>query len=249
MKTRWFLTISVIAVIAIISACSNDVDPKFKYDEAAIIPGECIRTLTLGFNDRFRITGDYDGQLGFMVELSIMAMSDKVLISDNVYRLVPKASIIDGFGDDASSVKGAYEQIYTEYRAKFGSNPDNEFITTVYYRDGLVITADKEFAGIPAGENLASILRVFPDCLKDYTPIPTIDAPQGYLPLKMAIPFKWWIGDLGVVEENVHFEVEMPVKVGMMLTLLRDRLTNPDAEMQFRDEVLTAQFTIPRNLH
>lgn len=249
MKTRWFLSISAIAVITITSACTSAIDPKYECDEVAIIPGECIKDYSFEFNNSFRITGDYDGRLGFMIELTMKALEDEDYISAEKYRIVPKSSIIDGFGADASNVRVAYENIYTEYRAKFGPDPDNEFITTVYYRDGLVITADKEFAGIPAGENLASILRVFPDCLKDYTPIPTIDAPQGYYPLKMTMPLKWWIGDLDVVEENVHFEVEMPVKVGLMLTLLRDRLTNPDAEMQFRDEVLTGSFTLPRGLH
>ena len=248
---RPFSIVSFVAVCYIIISCTAYLpDPKqnHDYDSVAIIPGECIRGPWIESGNNFRVTGDYDGHLGLLMQLSLNVALDSEITTDNVYRLVPRASIIEAFGEDAAKVKNAYQEIFNEYRAHFGENPDNALVSTVYYCGGLVITANKEFAGIPAGENLASILHVFPDYLKESVPIPTIDVPDDYIPLQLNNPIKFWIDDHEIVDELVEFEVRMPVKIGMMLTLLRDRITNPSAEMQFTDEVLTGYFAIPRGL-
>lgn len=247
-----FYAIICVTACLIISSCKSTIAPSESsnpdYDPVAIIPGECIRGPWLESGNSFRVTGDYDGQLGFLIQLSLNVAIDSDLMSDNTYRLFPRASVIESFGQDASQVKAAYEEIFNEYRARCGEKPDNALVSTVYYCGGLVITANKEFAGISAGENLAPILHVFPDYLKESVPIPTIAVPDDYIPLQLNNPIKFWIDDYEVVDELVEFEVRMPVKIGMMLTLLRDRITNPSAKMQFTDEVLTGHFAIPRGL-
>lgn len=249
---RSFPIVFAVAVCFIAGCTSQRPDPlpNRAYDPEAIviIPGECIRGPWIEYGNSFRVTGDYDGHLGFLIQLGLNVAIDSDLMADNTYRLFPRASVIESFGEDASQVKAAYEEIFNEYRALCGEKPDNALVSTVYYCGGLVITANKEFAGIPAGENLASILHVFPDYLKESVPIPTIDVPDDYIPLQLNNPIKFWIDDYEVVDELVEFEVRMPVKIGMMLTLLRDRITNPSAEMQFTDEVLTGHFAIPRGL-
>ena len=248
---RPFSIVSFVAVCYIITSCTAYLpDPKqnHDYDSVAIIPGECIRGPWIESGNNFRVTGDYDGHLGFLMQLSLNVALDSEMTTDNDYRLVPRASIIEAFGEDAAKVKNAYQEIFNEYRAHFGENPDNALVSTVYYCGGLVITANKEFAGIPAGENLAPILHVFPGYLKESVPIPTIDVPENYIPLQLNNPIKFWIDGYEVVDDLVEFEVRMPVKIGMMLTLLRDRITNPSAEMQFTDEILTGHFAIPRGL-
>ena len=241
---------SFIAVCFIITSCKPELaPPEPDYDQVAIIPGECIRSTRLEYGNSFRVTGDYDGHLGFLIQLSLDLALDRDMIADNSYCLVPQASVIEAFGEDAPLVKDAYGNIYNEYRACIGEKPNNALISTVYYCGGLVITANKSFAGLPAGENLASIIHVFPDFLQEYTPIPTIYVPTNYIPLQLINPIKFWIDNYEVVDEIVEFEVAIPVRIGMMLTLIRDRLTNPSAEMQFQDVVLTGHFAIPRGLH
>ena len=249
---RSFPIVFAVAVCFIAGCTSQRPDPlpNRAYDPEAIviIPGECIRGPWIEYGNSFRVTGDYDGHLGFLIQLGLNVAIDSDLMADNTYRLFPRASVIESFGEDASQVKAAYEEIFNEYRARCGEKPDNALVSTVYYCGGLVITANKEFAGIPAGENLAPILHVFPDYLKESVPIPTIAVPDDYIPLQLNNPIKFWIDDHEIVDELVEFEVRMPVKIGMMLTLLRDRITNPSAEMQFTDEVLTGHFAIPRGL-
>lgn len=248
-----FSIVPFVAVCYIITSCTSyfpdPLSDRVNEPEAiVIIPGECIRGPWIESGNSFRVTGDYDGHLGLLMQLSLNVALDSEMTTDNVYRLVPRASIIEAFGEDAAQVKNAYQEIFNEYRAHFGENPDNALVSTVYYCGGLVITANKEFAGIPAGENLAPILHVFPDYLKESVPIPTIDVPENYIPLQLNNPIKFWIDGYEVVDDLVEFEVRMPVKIGMMLTLLRDRITNPSAEMQFTDEILTGHFAIPRGL-
>ena len=44
--------------------------------------------------------------------------------------------------------------------------------------------------------------------------------------------------------ETVNVHIEIPVKVGLFLNYLKDNKTNPDAQMLFRDEVLTCDFSM-----
>ena len=240
----------LVACIFLFYGCATNNVPRkpSECDPAIIIPGECVAPSGIGFNNSFRLTGDYDGHLGLMVDFSLNTSLQTTIISETAYQLMPGANIFETFGSDARQVKTAFKNIYDEYRSILGSNPVNGAISTVYYAGGIVITANKEFAGIPAGENLAPLLRVFPECLEQYTPIPTIDAPEGYLPLPMTTPIKFRVDDFDVTEEIVVFQVEIPVKIGMMLTLLRDRLSDPDAKMQFNDVVFTSSFMTPRGL-
>ena len=112
-----------------------------------------------------------------------------------------------------------------------------------------VLPADKTFAGIPAGENLASIVHFYPNSDYLYKRIPSVDVPDGFFTLREGIWFTFVIEDFEVVTEDVNFHIEIPVKVGMLLNLLHDRLTDPDAQMQFKDEVLVGDILIPRGLH
>lgn len=44
--------------------------------------------------------------------------------------------------------------------------------------------------------------------------------------------------------DKVTLKVEIPVRVGMFLHWLNDLKTDPDAKMEFRDEVLSGEVTI-----
>ena len=43
--------------------------------------------------------------------------------------------------------------------------------------------------------------------------------------------------------DNINIHLEIPVKVGLFLNYLNDRITNPNAEMKYRNEVLSGDFT------
>ena len=49
--------------------------------------------------------------------------------------------------------------------------------------------------------------------------------------------------DCELTEEEVTFELNIPVKVVMYLNWINDKLTDPDAPVPYKDEVLHCKFT------
>ena len=111
------------------------------------------------------------------------------------------------------------------------------------------LTSSHDFHGIIAGDDLSSIAYLYSDELPyDEYELPIITVPSDYQLLSPVMLVRIPLSEDDVIEdEDITFHIELPVKVGMFLAMLNDRLTDPDAEMQFRDEVLTCDFTIPRN--
>ena len=176
--------------------------------------------------------------------------------------VVPSDEIFAAFGNDADQIKTSYWEAFDN----FGKCVDNSgklidsyrsgitSTTTVYINvNDIVITADTEFAGVPAGENLASIAHITDcSCNCGNKPISDIIVPQNHFPL-MNSGFRLWFRGAdfegySIVRDDVNLHIEIPVKVGLFLTMLRDRLTNPEAEMQYRDEVLTCDCHITHNI-
>ena len=48
------------------------------------------------------------------------------------------------------------------------------------------------------------------------------------------------------VVEGITFTLTIPVKVGLYLTWLNDKLSDPDAPFPYYDDTLTCTFTLPR---
>lgn len=177
------------------------------------------------------------------------------ILEPDLYRNIPSKDVYNTFGTYSRRVKKAYNDIFGAYYAT--ANPNLGITSTIYYCGGMIMTADKTFAGVPAGDNLAEVV-IMPIPNDKYshvsrygfTPIPTIDVPEGYSIIGNNTAIYFPIDDHVLIDgEEVTFHLEIPVKVGLLLTLLRDRLTNPDAQMQYRDEVLTCDFTINHGLH
>ena len=76
-----------------------------------------------------------------------------------------------------------------------------------------------------------------------------MDFPNEYLPLGRYISVLIPLGDYQFSYENVRFHFEIPVKVGLFLHYLKDKISDPNAEMQFKDEVLTCDFSMSIGLH
>ncbi len=130
--------------------------------------------------------------------------------------------------------------------------------------------ADKEFAGVPAGENIAVLFRkrrlktyVTPfDIDQDdmlllrtsswmivYGPsndVGDYNADEATYPKveKQAfLDFSISAQDCDFVTEQVNFTIEIPIRSAQYLTWLNDRLTDENAQMTWKDEVLTCTFS------
>lgn len=165
----------------------------------------------------------------------------------------PNYSVFELFGDETQQVVDAFntslELIKEKYKSVYSYSWSYNY--TFYYNNGLVIKADREFGGVPAGENLAESIAYIPHYSRtdnyvlpeDLAMIPGDARPMRSIFIRIPI------GNKKVVDEEVSFHVEIPIKVGMFLTMLKDRLTNPNTVMQCEEELFTCDFTIDKGLH
>ena len=128
--------------------------------------------------------------------------------------------------------------------------------------------ADKDFAGFKAGDNILEntadqITRGEAVRSGSYSPVwihNLYRADYGDFPVEGAFDYKYYLGTtfsimlemeetgLEDVYESVSFSLSMPVQVGLYLTWLNDKISDPDAPFPYRDEVLTCTFSIDRGL-
>lgn len=257
MKTFIISSQPILILLLMLSSCEWDPYSRIPPDDRtiSIYPGECLSSTMLGYvaHNRCVLSRDENGSrtglaIGFKIYWDVIF--DR--LDCNLSCCIPSRDVYDKFGAESRRVKKAYNDIFDAYCERVNPTYPFGITSTIYYCGGLVMTADKEFAGVPAGENLESVIVPFSNNPEIYgiTPIPTIDVPDGYSIIGKSIGIYFPIDDHELVAgEYVTFHLEIPVKVGLLLSLLRDRLTDPDAQMQYRDEVLTCDFTINHGLH
>jgi len=178
--------------------------------------------------------------------------------------VVPSSELFSSFGNNYREVMNEFERVHQEtcnaYLPVYKSGRYSFDVITILYNGGMSLVCDSEFAGHPAGENLASVITCFPwyDGLVEQSgenPIiadgfntpsnvgKSIEMPMDYISMvggtiKFSIPK----GDYELLHTGANFRLEIPVKVVDYLTWLNDKISDPDAEMPYRDEVLKCSF-------
>lgn len=264
-------SIIITTVILLLTSCGKFGAATPCASQISIVPGECLSSSEMvlirdwawivpatGINELYV---DIDTDMGSHMQRVVLSR-DKEFGFVTAEGVIPSDDIFAAFGDDADQIKTSYWEAFDN----FGKLVDNSgklidsyeggliSATTVYINvNDIVITADTEFAGVPAGENLASIAHIT-DCSYNFgsKPISDIIVPQSFFPFISTGLRLWFRGadfeGYSIVRDDVNLHIEIPVKVGLFLTMLRDRLTNPEAEMQYRDEVLTCDCHITHNI-
>ena len=257
--------ISILAVICALSGvvpflagCVQKADPS----ERGLLPGECLRSDSFRINYKIVKNKQLEpAEFKFAFALD-MASEIKYYGGDDNYILrIPPMSVYDEFGERGEKIKNIFENSLTEIFEKQPKFHGLGFFATVFYDEGMTFTADKTFAGHPAGENLIPYCIINGNNLdKDCTFIP---ASAVYLPLGTRFEYKYMVpyrtmGDYNitfscegheVVGEEVTFTWRIPVKVAMFLRWLDNQLEDPDAEMPFEERVLQGTVKLEKGLH
>lgn len=167
---------------------------------------------------------------------------------------LPTDALYDTFGANKTKV---HESYITAFESFFSKSHDSYFgrspYTTILYTGDFTLTADKDFAGIPAGTNLAHLAHpangesgpVLSSYLSSKGEAGAfLSFPYDYICLlETNIHFVIPVENHTVTRENVTFHLEVPVKVIMFLQWLNDQIDNPNAEPPYYDTVLKATFT------
>ena len=260
--------------VMVAASCSNK-----DYDDVAashqFIPGECLQNTDLDFNGSIK----WNNIEGFMVlRFSLKDLRGTgvyVPITDELtyghyYYFEPDEEIFNAFGDNSGIVNSLYMD-----RCRKTHSPG--FYSSILYDTGISLVADKDFAGVKAGDNIASGYMNEQDWaiagrpedvpgLLSFVPVKYIffpdENPDGFLEKPFGEEFTDYscLAGPGVVlyiptrnfedmEEDVTFNLSVPVKVGLYLTWLNDKISDPDAPFPYREETLTCTFTIHKGLH
>lgn len=205
------------------------------------LTGECLDTAEMS-DSGSRVS---DGKIDFRFDLALNCESDRwgKNIGDH-YRYIPDEDIFESYGKNKKKVKKAYDELFESVVDSCTEKWQNdEFsVVTIMYEGGLSLTANKDFAGIPAGDDLASLVVLgygFDSAAGGFLDIPLGNSTM----LEDYLNFSISTSGFEVTEESVGFELKIPVKVVMYLDWLNDRISDPDAEVSCKDEILHCKFS------
>lgn len=265
---RFFPLLKLFVVLALTGCykAANPGEPRPK----SLITGECLKSPSLTFITNYNTqTYDpsasdylsidwkkgepiYSGSYKFVfymdMDLDLELEKDSGTGIVTSQRYLPSKAVFAQFGRNSAAVKSEYEKIWEQM-------PKRTSCTTICLKEGLSLTADKDFAGFKAGENMAGALvlsegkGLFVDGGYDYSslviPFPVWPEDCGNMSDAGKAAFGFSINAKGfnLIQETVVFTLSMPVKVAQYLTWINNSLTDSKAEMIWKDEVLTCRFT------
>lgn len=272
MKTTHIYLI-VISFAILLFSCTKQQVAYTEPDNNILIPGECVSNNLVFTSQQANdfITGIRSMVLLFRFECdgeSVLVNRGEDPLRDARYaKFIPSNAIFESFGENAPTIASNYENAW---RSIINSPAG---VTTVFYNSGIRLIADKDFAGFEKGTNIAKdaltynqwwdkgkpLYDVLFDCLfPDFQsafcsgkcPVASVgETLSNYELLMRCFSLRIRIGDFEEVDEDVTFTLEIPVKVGLYLTWLNDKISDPDAPFPYRDETLTCTFTIHKGLH
>ena len=166
--------------------------------------------------------------------------------NNSVIWFMPSYSLFEEFGNNADAVANNYNNVYDVIGLPYTHPYD--YTAVLYDKNNFTLTADRDFAGIPAGQNLRDIAYIGNEIYDYRLSVPGIEYQDNTFALDYNIYIIIPIESDPLGTEATTFSFSIPVKVGMYLHWLNDRLTDPDAQMQYRDETLTCTFTVHKDL-
>ncbi len=244
MKTLINVILSTTITLLVFSGCTKT--PKSM--PVGFLPGECLTSAELILRDDVREGFDFNLQLSQATSF----FDDNPL---GVVCIVPPKDVWQQFGDNSEYVKQAYfsacESIIDNHYNGDG-RCDKEIYTSVYTVGDIFITSNKTICGVPAGENLSGLFKYYsynnnrlegPELsIKGVKGI-SLFAPESCMPYAFRIT-KADNESIMEVEQGTELYVSIPVRVGLYLHWLNDKLAEPDSQMEYRDEVLTCTIRI-----
>lgn len=238
-----------------------------------LLPGECLSSPELSY-----YTPNSEGQqvngncflFGFTMDLTCHKKeridNKEIALS---WRDVPSDELFSSFGINQAVVKSEYERVFEDFSKSYESRFHQSFysIVTILYNGGVSLVANKEFAGYPAGENLAPLITnnpIYDNIVLESGENPIIapgfntpsnaggflGIPLDYISMtKDGVEFCIPMGEHKLIEDEVTFELFIPVKVVQYLTWFNNRISDPNAPVPFKDEVLHCSFTTKYGLN
>ena len=254
-----FITIGICSLtyIAIFfcSSCSKlsiGTPPSYKF---SILPGDCLNSTEVLLHNAY--IEDWAGEhinyhMSFKLDFyGITETQMKRILNGNTdIDYFPTDECFNRFGSNRTYVRKKYITFLQETHKNSPLLKGAIDGTTLFYGGGMVLTADKDFAGITAGENLAPLfqwhsayaydrdtgIKMSEDFGVDYSMI------VGYY-----FGFMLPLHDLVYKAEMVTFSLDIPVNKVDLLSWFNDTIDNPAAPVPVSDVVLHCRFKTKYN--
>lgn len=206
----------------------------------SFLPGECLNSSKLVFEEAYDASYNSSGVMRFFFSFDMDCQWEPF---DGPYNgwLKPNESVFTRFGNKGDFVKQEYYKFYNSLSfRKIGD------LTSIYYKEGIHLILHDNFAEYSAGTDLGDLV-FFPE---DKYPAIASDVPgiENVDDMRQLQKRFMFLVPCDVFSINIagsyRFTLTMPVKIGQYLNYLKDRNTDPDTTVQFKDEVLTCDFTV-----
>ncbi len=264
-KVRIICLILASIPISLLSSCDKSPAARCepRVDFISLLPGECLMDNELtcvycnqsghGKTYLFRFAMNLD------IEKEEMGNCGRPYL---IERYRPTDDVFQQFGVNSESLKDVYNNVWSTI----------DYTQTTFFYDDVILTADTDFAGISKGENLAPLFMnpnadidsyVAPFSIQEdnmlcmqtfnlwvtYGPENNMDDymnddavyhlvdKQAFLDFRIDISNKYKF-----VKESVNFTLTIPVRSAQYLTWLNDKMSDENAQMTWKDEVLTCTF-------
>lgn len=233
-----------------------------------IIPGERLASSNLTRTQTENLVKNDCYFLSFHLDLA-EGVSERVGVQHlpKVFRVMPSNDLFKSL-DNTKKVKSEFKNLYESFTESYSAKYPQDFhlergykFATILYDGEISLTANVEFAGYAAGVNLAPLFkeqlakgdRLVPVVSNEKynsdeagafldIPLDYVSMMESYLILQIPLEGKM------LTNEWVKFTLEIPVKVVMYLNWLDDRITDPNAPIPYREDVLRCEFTVDKCL-
>jgi len=232
--------ISIAIVILLLTSCEEFGAATPAYEDKSFIPGECIKGPELIFHEAYDASYNGSGVMRFFFYFDLDCKHES-LSGSYSGRLIPSKTVFSSFGDDAGAVEKAYYDVYDNLQFL-----ERVPITTIYYKDGMRLISHDKFAEYPKGSDLSQYL-FFEETERPVfeSVIPGLESTGDMrrLSRRFMVLLPCDVRSINMAG-SYDFTFEIPVKVGQYLHYLKDSIDDPNAKVQFKDDVCTCNFTV-----
>lgn len=238
---RYYFIFTIVLII--LSSCNKFPAADIPYYSKSFLPGECLKSTNLIFDEAYFSSYDGKGAMFFFFYLD-MDFEWEALVAENPHigRNIPGKNVFTSFKDDAKAVEKAYYDFYDglKFRPDYYGN-----CTSLYYKDGMRLISHDSFAEYPQEADLSQYIFLTESKQSAFeSGIPGLEniTDMRLLGMRLMVVLPCDVYSINLAD-TYDFTFEFPVKVGQYLHYLKDKIDDPDAKVHFTDEVLTCDFT------
>ncbi len=201
----------------------------------------------------------YDRPLYFAAKINISGVTESYDKKSTHYVSHLDNDILESF---SKSEKSTINSAYDSFCSKFSDIGTDVCMTTLFCDGEVSITADKEFGGIKAGDDLKSLFVTYPyplyiseedfevkSCSSSERTCPIDEVFEKGCSIGEAFAFEIGNPDLySKVKDYITLTLSIPVKSGLYFQWALDKAADPEAEMSFTTDKLEGKMIIPWNI-